>query len=324
MADPRYSAPMLATLVEEVPTGEEWIFEHKLDGVRIVAVRDGADVRLWSRNHKDRTGHYPEVADALRSVSPTRFVADGEVVAGDGRLSSFERLQQRRAGPGVGGDPRSEVHLYLFDLVHLHGEDLEDLPLRRRKEMLRTAIDFDDPLRFCTHRNGNGTGTGTALLAQACEQGFEGLIAKRAEGPYVHGRSRDWRKLKCVMGQEFVIGGFSEPSGARTALGALLVGYHDDDGVLRFAGRVGTGFDARELESLRGLLEPLAIGDAPFGNPPSGASAVGVHWVSPELVCEVGFTEWTGAGRLRHPRYLGLRDDKDPTEVVRERPGPRR
>ncbi|MEZ5238804.1 MAG: hypothetical protein R2716_07595, partial [Microthrixaceae bacterium] len=153
--------------------------------------------------------------------------------------------------------------------------------------------------------------------------GFEGLIAKRGDGTYVHGRSRDWLKLKCVARQEFLICGFTEPSGSRSGLGALLVGYHED-GAVRYAGRVGTGFDDDELARLRGLLEPLVTTEMPFAQAPDRRPGGEVHWVDPRLVCEVGFTEWTSAGRLRHPRYLGLRDDKDPADVVRERPAGKR
>lgn len=307
MSDPVFVAPTLATLVDAPVDGEEWIFERKLDGIRLVAVRDGDRVRLWSRNHKDRTAHYPEIADALRAQACERFVVDGEVVAFDGDVTSFSRLQQ---GHG-------RRFLYVFDAMHLDDDDLREHHLRDRKSRLLAALDFSDPIRFCPHRNG-GDGVGAAWLAEACRKGWEGLIAKRADAAYRSGRSADWLKLKCVAQQEFVIGGFTEPQGSRAGLGALLVGYHDDGGSLRFAGRVGTGFDDGTLDRLSSILVRRERETSPFADAPTTR---GVHWVTPDLVCEVGFTEWTTAGRLRHPRFLGLRDDKPPGDVVRETPG---
>lgn len=303
--DPGFVAPTLATLVDGPVDGEQWIFEPKLDGIRLIVVRDGDRVRLWSRNEIDRTEHYPEIADALRAQPCDRFVVDGEVVAFDGSVTSFSRLQQ---GQG-------RRYLYLFDAILLGDEDLRSLPLRERKSRLRSTIDFDDPIRFCTHRNG-GDGVGPAFLEEACRMGWEGLIAKRADGPYRSGRSRDWLKLKCVAQQEFVIGGYTDPRGSRPGLGALLVGYHDD-GALRFAGRVGTGFDESTLRRLASMLADRERETSPFDDAPGGAD---VHWVTPDLVCQVGFAEWTTAGKLRHPRYLGLRDDKDAGSVARETP----
>ena len=306
MTDPGFIAPTLATLVDDPVDGDEWIFERKLDGIRLVVVRDGDDVRLWSRNEKDRTDRYPEIAAAVRSQPCDRFVADGEVVAFDGDVTSFARLQR--------SDGRR--FLYLFDAMQIGDDDLRSVPLRERKVRLRATIEFADPLRFCVHRNG-GDGVGRSWLSEACRKGWEGLIAKRADGAYRSGRSRDWLKLKCVAQQELVIGGFTEPKGSRTGFGALLVGYHDDD-VLRFAGRVGTGFDDEALGRLATMLAERECSRSPFDDAPD---AKNVHWVSPDLVCEVGFTEWTTAGRLRHPRFLGLRDDKPADQVVRETPG---
>lgn len=306
MSDPDFVAPTLATLVDAPVDGPEWIFERKLDGIRLIVVRDGDRVRLWSRNHKDRTEHYPEIVAAAHSQTCHRFVLDGEVVAFDGDVTSFARLQT--------GEGRR--FLYMFDALRLGDADLRSLPLRDRKTRLRDTIAFEDPIRFCRHRNG-GDGVGTSWLAEACRKGWEGLIAKRADGTYRSGRSRDWLKLKCVARQELVIGGFTDPRGSRTGFGALLVGYHAE-GSLRFAGRVGTGFDDGTLERLTSLLTSREQASSPFDDAPDGRD---VHWVSPDLVCEVGFTEWTAAGRLRHPRFLGLRDDKPARDVVRERPG---
>jgi len=306
MPDPGIIAPTLATLVDEPVDGDEWIFERKLDGIRLVVIRDGDDVRLWSRNEKDRTDRYPEIAAAVRSQPCDRFVADGEIVAFDGDVTSFARLQRN--------DGRR--FLYLCDVMQIGDTDLRSVPLRDRKARLRSTIDFADPLRFCIHRNG-GDGVGRTWLAEACRKGWEGLIAKRADSAYRSGRSRDWLKLKCVAQQELVIGGETEQNGARNWFRELLVGYHDGD-VLRFASRVGTGFGDEALNRLSAVLADRERSGSPFGDAPDGA---GIHWVSPDLVCEVGFTEWTTAGRLRHPRFLGLRDDKPADRVVRETPG---
>lgn len=305
---------MLATLVEGMVSGDEWVFERKLDGIRILAVRDRGRVRLYSRNRIEQRDTYPELVDALVDQPVDRFVVDGEVVAFDGNVTSFARLQQR-SGIGDADTARRSgvpVVLYVFDLLHLDGHDTVDLPLRDRKALLRRAIDFEDPLRFSAHRNSGGS----EYLEEACAKGWEGLIAKRADRPYRSGRSRDWVKLKCVARQEMVIGGFTDPKGGRRGFGALLVGHHDDSG-LRYGGRVGTGFDERTLAELSELLGDREQGRSPFVDPPRLA---GVHWVRPDLVAEVGFSEWTTAGLLRHPRYLGLRHDKDPAEVVREAP----
>ena len=206
------------------------------------------------------------------------------------------------------------VHYYLFDLLHLEGHDLRALPLRRRKALLRAAIAFDDPLRFTAHRNA----AGEALFRDACAQGWEGLIAKRASAPYQGGRTSDWLKFKCSEGQELVIGGFSAPRGSRRGFGALLLGYYDGAG-LRYAGKVGTGFDERTLVDLRRRLDRLASAGSPFQDEIRDSS---VTFVQPRLVAEIGFTEWTADGRLRHPRFLGLRRDKPPQEVGRERTDP--
>jgi len=206
------------------------------------------------------------------------------------------------------------VHLYLFDVLHVNGFDVTALALRDRKAVLRGLFSFRDPLRFTAHRNADGE----AFWREACRKGWEGVIAKRADAPYEKRRSGDWLKFKCVNGQEFVIGGFTDPKGSRRGFGALLIGYHRD-GDLVFAGKVGTGFDDQLLQRLRRRLGSLERERPPF-SAGGGLPSAGVHWVRPELVAQIGFTEWTGDGQLRHPRFLGLRDDKRPGEVRRERP----
>ncbi len=313
---PAYTAPMLATLTDERFSHPDWLFERKLDGVRAIAVRDGDEAALLSRNYKRMDSAYPELIDALAAVDPGHFVADGEIVAFENGRTSFERLQARihLREPARARRMGVTVYFYLFDLLHLEGYDTRGLPLRARKSLLRTVFDFDDPLRYTPHRNEEGE----AYYAHACHSGWEGVIAKRADSRYASGRSRDWLKFKCMSRQEFVIGGFTEPRGSRAGLGALLVGYHEG-GWLRYAGKVGTGYDEVTLRALRDRLDELERDRSPFTDT---VREKGLHWVEPKLVCEVGFTEWTHDGKLRHPRYLGLRDDKDPNEIVRERPKP--
>jgi bifunctional non-homologous end joining protein LigD len=306
---------MLATLTDQYFSHPDWLFERKLDGIRVLGYRTGSRIRLLSRNRLEQTGAYPEVAEALAAQDNSDFVVDGEVVAFEGRQTSFARLQGRMGihDPNRARGSRIAIKLYLFDLLHLDGHDVTRLPLRARKRLLRRALAYGDPLRFMTHR----VGRGEAYHREACAKGWEGVIAKRASAPYVGRRSPDWLKFKCVVDQELVIGGWTDPKGSRAGLGALLVGYFED-GRLRYAGKVGTGYNAATLADLRRRLEPLEREDPPFdrGEPPRK----GVHWVEPRLVAQIGFTEWTGDGRLRHPRFQGLRTDKRARDVVRERP----
>jgi len=295
--------PMKAVLTEERFSDPGWIFERKLDGIRCIAIKADTRVRLLSRNHLSLNSRFPEVVEALERDHATQFVLDGEVVAFDGAQTSFARLQQR-------GERPVRVFYYVFDLLHLSGEDTTELPLRERKAMLRGALGFRGPVRLTPHRNRDGE----ALYADACRKGWEGVIAKRADSPYTQGRSRDWLKFKCSAQQEMVIGGYTPPKGSRTDFGALLLGYHER-GRLRYAGKVGTGFTRATLRDLAERLEPLRRDDSPFADE---VRERGATWVEPRLVAQVAFSEWTRDGRLRHPRYLGLREDKTADEVVRE------
>jgi DNA ligase D-like protein (predicted ligase) len=301
--------PMKAVLADKPFSDPNWIFERKLDGIRCLAIKDASGVRLMSRTGRLMNQEYPAVVEALESEPSKEFIADGEIVAFQNGITSFSRLQRR-------GRERVPVFLYLFDLPSHEGEDLRPLPLRERKARLRRALEFGGPLRFNPHRNGEH---GEELYREACRKGLEGVMAKRADSPYLSGgRSRDWLKLKCHAEQELVIGGYTAPKGSRTEFGALLVGYYDDSGTLRYAGKVGTGFDQHTLKELGARLRELEQDESPFERfkpiPP------GTHWVHPQLVGQIGFAEWTRDGRLRHPRYLGLRDDKPAGDVVRERP----
>ena len=314
---PDWTQPMLATLTHEPFSDADWIYERKLDGLRLLVFRRAGRVRLVTRNRKERSDMWPDVSEALASADGVDLVADGEMVTFEGNVTSFSRLQERMqirdAREARELAKRVRAYLYLFDLLHLDGHDLTGLPLRSRKRLLRKAVAWRDPIRFTPHRNE----TGEAFLREACEKGWEGLIAKRADGAYVHGRSRSWLKFKCVNRQEFVVGGWTDPAGERVGFGALLIGYHED-GALRYAGKVGTGYDDETLKRLGARLEGLER-DGPAFADDDELPTDGVHWAAPELVCEVGFTEWTEDGKLRHPRFLGLRDDKPPEDVVRER-----
>jgi DNA ligase D-like protein (predicted ligase) len=302
---PRWIEPMAATLTDERFDDPNCVFERKLDGVRCLAFKGPrAGVRLLSRNQLSQNDRFPELVAALEGEAAEELVLDGEVVAFEGSRTSFSRLARRGREPVA-------VYLYVFDLLHLDGFDTRRLPLRARKSLLPRAVGFHGPLRLTRHRNRDGR----KLFGEACRKGWEGLIAKRADSPYVSARSRDWLKFKCSNEQELVIGGYTAPRGSREELGALLLGYFEG-GKLRYAGKVGTGFDRATLHDLARRLAPLRRRSSPFADDVPGR---GTTWVEPRLVAQVGFSEWTRDGRLRHPRFLGLREDKDPLEVVREK-----
>ena len=312
---PSWIPPMLATLSEAFPTEGKWVYEPKLDGVRALIYVSGGEVRIYSRNRKLLNDAYPELVDALSGAVRGDAVLDGEIVAFDPKrgVTSFSRLQQRMQLRDPVRARRSQVavYLYLFDCLYYDGVDLTGLPLLDRKAVLRDVVWYDDPIRFTPYK----TSGGVAMLRAACEQGAEGIIAKRATSRYVSTRSTDWLKLKCLRRQEFVIGGYTAPQGSRVRLGALTVGYYDGR-ALRYAGKVGTGYDRSTLEDLHRRLVPLHRPTSPFSEGP--APAGNIQWVDPKLVGEVGFSEWTSAGLLRHPRFLGLRSDKPARQVRRE------
>ena len=309
--------PALATLSHERFWADGWVYERKLDGQRCLAVRDGRDTRLYSRSGRDVTVAFPEIAEALEEQASTDFVVDGEVVAFEGSRTSFSRLQPRIHVSSAAKARRSgvPVYFYVFDVLRADGEDVRRQPLLDRKRLLRRLLTWDGPIRWTPHRVSGGED----YFAEACRKGWEGLIAKRADAPYRAGRTDRWLKFKCEAGQELVVVGWTDPEGSRVALGALLLGYHrGDDGAddLVYAGKVGTGFSQDVLRDLHARLRKLERDTSPctVGKLPTA----GVHWAEPELVVEVAFTEWTTAGQLRHPRYLGLRADKQAKDVVRE------
>ncbi|MFC7343966.1 non-homologous end-joining DNA ligase [Saccharopolyspora griseoalba] len=312
-AQPRWIDPALATLVHEPFSAADWLFEPKLDGERCLIFKRGGEVRILSRNRKDLGDTYPELVRAVAEQPGEDLVLDGEIVAFRGGVSSFARLQQRmQAGPGAASGPRVPVRCYVFDVLHAAGHDVTPLPLRERKKLLPGALDLRDPLRRTPYVNSRGED----YHARACRSGWEGVLAKDATSAYARGRSRTWLKFKCVNNQEVVIGGFTEPTGSRPALGALLIGYYEDRRLV-YGGKVGTGFDDATLRDLRRRLDELERSRSPFAGDVDERRA---HWVAPRLVAEVAFTEWTDDGKLRHPSYHGLRRDKDPAEVVREIP----
>jgi len=309
---------MLATLIEPRALPEGWVYEPKLDGVRCLAYIRGTEVRLLSRTRKSLDTAYPEVVDVLRRRARGNMILDGEVVAIDPErgVSSFSLLQRRMQLRDATRAVRTgvAVELWLFDCLFYEGLDLTGLPLEDRKRVLRDAVRFGGPIRLTPEL----TGPFEALYRDACRQGAEGIIGKRAASRYVAGRSADWVKLKCANEQEFVVGGWTDPKGSRTGLGALLVGYYDA-GHLRYAGKVGTGFDHWTLTELAKLLAARPRASSPFtGNGwPKGPD---VHWVTPNLVAQIAFSEWTPDGLLRHPRFVGLRRDRAARDVQREVP----
>ena len=280
-AQPGWIPPMLATLADAPPRGGQWVYEPKLDGVRALVYASGGRIQLFSRNRKPLDAAYPELVEALGLAVRGDAVLDGEIVAVDPRTgqSSFSRLQRRMQLRDETRARRTgvDVELYLFDCLYYEGIDLANLPLVDRKAVLRDVVWYDDPIRFTPFRT---TGS-AAMFREACAKGAEGIIAKRAESRYVSARSTDWLKIKCVHQQEFVVGGYTAPKGARENLGALLVGYYDH-GALRYAGKVGTGYDRAALEMLQRKLMPLRRRTSPFAPGPGPGGEV--QWVTPNLV----------------------------------------
>jgi bifunctional non-homologous end joining protein LigD len=320
---PPFVEPMKARLATVPPRGDgEFLYEVKFDGYRAQALKNGGSIGLLSRNKKDLAAKFPELAEAFQAVDAKSFIIDGEVVALDEKgRSSFQLLQGLELGT-----VRPPLYYYAFDLLMLNGRRLEKRPLEVRKEMLEELVhNVSDILRFSA-----SLGTDAApLLEQGRKMGLEGLIGKRSGSTYEPGkRSGAWIKLKFHREQEFVIGGFTNPAGSRKYLGALLVGYYKGNKLL-FAGKVGTGFMAARLKELYERFKPIVRTDCPFANLPdkrSGRYGQGItavemkrcHWVEPKLVCQVRFGEWTRDERLRHPVFIGMREDKRPREVVLE------
>ncbi|MBA3506125.1 MAG: DNA ligase D, partial [Betaproteobacteria bacterium] len=308
---PRMSV-QLATLINTAPLSGEWLHEIKLDGYRMLCRVEKGACRMYSRTGKDWTAEFSTIAQAAARLPCTSAWIDGEVVvlADDGR-TSFQALQNALSQGSL-----AKLHYYAFDLPYLDGYDLSKAALLDRKRVLQTLLQSTDELKFSDHV----VGAGEEVFAQACKLGLEGIISKRVDSAYQPVRGANWVKTKCGMRQEMVVGGFTDPQNSRIGFGALLLGVYDHDGSLRYAGKVGTGFDDATLTKLRSTLDGLAQSEPPFVNPPTGAEGRRAHWVAPKLVAEVAFTEWTQDETLRHAAFLGLRADKRASDVIRERP----
>jgi bifunctional non-homologous end joining protein LigD len=282
---PEWIVPMAATLTEERFSGPEWIFERKLDGIRMLAFKNGADVKLYSRNRLLQ--HYPAVAEEIANLPVRDVILDGEAA----------------------WESTSRIAYHIFDILWLEGRSMMPLPFMERRALLKD-FRFRAPLAHVPEI------TDEKPWERACSEGWEGLIAKLRTSPYEQRRSRYWLKMKCEATQELVVGGFTDPQGSRVGLGALLVGYFDRDDFV-FAGKIGTGFDTKLLLDLRERLDRIEISKSPFTKA-IGLPRIRAHWVSPQIVVQVAFIEWTTHGKLRHPRLRGVRYDKSPREVVRE------
>ena len=315
---PEVVEPELATLVAEPPRGDDWLHEIKLDGYRMLARCDSeGDVRWLTRRGHDWSARLPTLSAELRALQLPDALIDGELVVQERGLSSFQQLQN-----SLNDRHDGRVIYYAFDLIHFAGHDLRGAALVERKRLLAEMLAAagagqESRVRLSAHVRGQGE----QFFAHACELGVEGSVCKRADSRYTSGRGRSWVKVKCLQRQEFVIGGFTEPSGARSHFGALLLGVQGDGG-LEYAGRVGTGFSQRSIAELYARLIDLERAKPAFVAPPRGANARGVHWVEPRLVAEISFTERTGDGMLRHPVFLGLREDKAAAQVHDERAVP--
>jgi bifunctional non-homologous end joining protein LigD len=281
---PDWLEPMAATLTQDRFTGPEWIFERKFDGIRLLAYKRGRDVRLYSRNRLPQ--NLPTVAKAIADLPPRELILDGEAIW----------------SPEEGG-------YHVFDILWIDGRDVTKLPLTERREILQ-SLPLSKPLRRVVALEDPNP------WERARDEGWEGVVAKRRDSIYEHRRSKDWLKMKCESTQKLVVGGFTDPHGERVGLGALLVGYYEGDDFV-FAGRIGTGFDTNLLLDLRAKLDAIEIPEPPFTKG-TGLPRLGAHWTTPQIVVQVGFIEWTVNGKLRHPRLIGVRADKNAREVVRE------
>ncbi len=312
---PDWLDPMLATLSHDHFDDKDWIYERKWDGERALVFKKNGKATIYSRNKKKLNDTYPELEEAFEKTREDNFIADGEICTFDGDVSSFSKLQGRMQLKNREEAKKSsiKVYYYFIDLLYVDQYLITELPLRDRKNILRDSFEFEDPLRFTTHRNEKGLD----YYEEACEKGWEGLIAKDATYKYVHDRSKKWLKFKCVNRQEFVIGGYTEPEGERIGFGALLIGYYKDD-KLKYAGKVGTGYDDEMLKNLSEKMKKIETDKNPFRESEDEINEKKVHWIKPKLVGEVAFSEWTDDGMLRHPAFKGFRDDKDPKKVIKE------
>jgi bifunctional non-homologous end joining protein LigD len=315
----RYPAVQLATLVDAPPEGPQWLHEIKLDGYRLLGFVSGSVPVLRTRNGKDWTGNFPSLATALATLKAKDAVLDMEAVILDAQgKSSFQALQAALSDPG--GARR--IVAYVFDLLHLDGTDLTSLPLAERKQKLERLLKRSRQrtwLRYSEHIIGQGSD----MFAGACKAGLEGIVSKQAGAPYVAGRQQSWLKIKCSQRQEFIIVGYSDARTGDRALGALYLGYQKNR-VLTYAGKVGTGFTMKSARDLAERFASIAVEKPVLTRAEASGMTAGeyrsIHWIQPALLCEVAFTEWTADGRIRHPSFQGLREDKSAAEVKKETP----
>jgi len=313
---PTFEQVMLATLTKDYFSDKEWIFERKLDGVRCLLFKNKTKAFLKSRNDNSLSDTYPELVEATKKLKVDQIILDGEIITFKGNVSSFEKLQPRIGvkNPSKELIKKVKIYLYVFDILYLDGYDLTKLPLITRKNLLKQAIAFKGPLRYVIYKNEKGLG----FFKQACKKGWEGIIAKERNSSYVHRRSPHWLKFKCIVEQELVVGGYTEPQGSRIGFGSLLLGYYDKNKLI-YVGKVGTGFSDEFLKKFSAKLKKIETKKNPFSNA-KDVQEKQVHFVRPKLVVEIGFEEWTKDNKLRQPRLLGIRTDKDPKKVVKETP----
>jgi bifunctional non-homologous end joining protein LigD len=313
MAMPEFVPPQLATLVDKPPSGGEWLHELKFDGYRLLCHLEGRQIRFWTRNRKDWTVKFASVGKAVKSLPLKSAILDGEIVALDsaGR-ASFQRLQQSINKGGSSG-----LIFHVFDLIYIDGYDLTRCPLRERKRVLEELLaNVGDAglLRYSDHLEGNGA----QFFKEACKLGLEGIVSKQAGSTYESTRSRNWLKIKCIRRQEFVIAGYTL-SDKGIPFSSLILGFYEK-GKLIYAGRAGTGYTNAMRVELKKKLDRLARPTKPFEQIPKDPGLRKAVWAEPKLVGEVAFTEWTDEGVIRHPSFQGLREDKKPQDVVREKP----
>ncbi len=312
---PAKFSPQLATLADRPPDGDDWLHEVKFDGYRMLVHISGGVVRLLTRNGLDWTQKFPSIVRACEKIKTDNTILDGELVVVDkDGVSDFQALQAM-----IKDGEKATLSAYLFDLPFADGEDLTDMPLIERKERLKSILDMSDASHTIQYSD-HVIGDGASVVKEACRMSLEGVISKRVGSRYVSKRSHDWLKSKCQQRQEFVIIGYTDPSGSRSHFGALLVGVHDEAGKLVYAGRVGTGFDEKRLSDLHGELKKLHRKSPPTDKPVPTREKRQAHWVDPKLVAEIRFTGWTRSGVLRHPAFLALRSDKPVEGIVREKP----
>lgn len=310
---PGFIPPQLATLVKEPPSGDEWLHELKFDGYRMLCRIDRGRVSIWSRNGKDWTEKFQNVVEAVKSLKATSAMLDGEIVIVDAQgRSSFQKLQR-----AMGKATTTGFAYEVFDLIYLDGYSLTRTPLKHRKELLKNLAGSNSRgvIRYSEHISGNGD----EFFKHACEYGIEGIVSKLANSLYESTRNRNWLKVKCAKQQEFVIAGYTPSSKGLPGFGSLVLGVYDK-GKLIYAGRVGTGFTFKQRSDLKKQLDKLSRETSPLAVIPKDPGLPETHWTEPKMIAEVAFIEWTSDGSIRHPSFQGVREDKNPREVVREAP----